>query len=108
MMAVPVNFHDRQYSVFLLIIEKENLDRMKQADPITLEAVSRGGQVLSQIAYPANCSIIVAYEEDDTELYRLVRAGDALALVKYVLRGERFDPASDGPEHLIHFKAMDA
>lgn len=101
MITVPINLPGDQRSILLIVIERENLDRMKKADPITLESGSLGGLVMPLVKYPANLSLLIAYEEDDVELYSLARKNDVFAIVEWLERGKVFDPKMDGPENVI-------
>lgn len=101
MTILPINVGDESF--LIIIIERENLDRMREADPITLESKTRGGQILARVANPHNLSIVIAYEEDEVELYKLLRAGDAAAILRYVERGRKWNPETDGPENIVSF-----
>ena len=101
MIVSRLNFHHNKSSVLIVIIEKDNLDRMKRADPITIEGASRGGKVMPGILFPDNLSLLIAYEEDDVELYTLAKTGDLSALLHWLERGRKFDPKTDGPENVV-------
>jgi hypothetical protein len=100
MIAATLNDDKTFYSVLMVVIEKTNLDRMKLADPITLESIGRGGLILDKIRYPLNFSILIAYEEDDAELYRLAREGNAGEILKWLERGRTWDPKTDGQANM--------
>jgi hypothetical protein len=75
-------------SFLVLVIEPDNLERMKTADPITLRPQSVGG-FIQPIKYPANFGVLVAFESDVARLYEL--RNDAGALVEYLSRGYKFN-----------------
>ena len=102
MITARLNFEEEKSSVLLIVFEKDNLERMKQADPITIESPRRGGKIMQGIKYPESLSLLIAYEEDDAELYRLSKAGDLLALLTYLERGRKFDPKTDGADNVFH------
>lgn len=98
MIAAVMNFTDLKRTVIVVVIEPENMDRMRQADPITLETQSLGG-VLPDIQYPTNYGILIAYEPvDEVELYKRARLGGG-ELLSYLERGRKFLRHVDGPEH---------
>jgi hypothetical protein len=98
--ATIFDFEEQEHSVLVLIIEKANLDRMRLGDPITLESRRMGGKVLPTIRFPNNLSLLIAYEEDEIELYRLATKGDARLLMKYLERAHML--------HLHHAKKPEA
>jgi hypothetical protein len=101
MIAAVVDIDEKQQSIVIVVIEADNLARMKQADPITLESIKAGGALVAP-RYPANLSLLIAYEEDDAELYRIARSHNALDLIKYLERGWEFKPAIDGKDKMFH------
>ena len=96
MIATVFNIDEKQESFLIICFEKDNLERMKQHDPITLESRARGGKILHLAKYPAALSILIAYEEDDVALYKLAKANDAQALLRYLERGRQWRPGLDG------------
>jgi hypothetical protein len=98
MIAAMINDDTRGESILLVVIEKENLDRMKEADPISLESYNSGG-ILPPPDYPDRLVVLIAYEEDEVELYKMARAGDNAALVRWLARGFKFKRGLDGTEN---------
>jgi DNA-directed RNA polymerase subunit H (RpoH/RPB5) len=96
MIVATVDFPDPDRTVLVVVIEKENLDRMLKADPITLESKQQGGKVMPIIRHPENLSILIAYEEDQPELYRIAQAGDLVRLLTYLERNRKWKPEVDG------------
>ena len=104
MVAAILNFDQTQESVMLIVIERDNLERMEKADPITLESVERGG-VLMPARYPHQLSLLIAYEKDDAELYRLVRESSMVELLRWLERGRKWIEQEDGKKNT--FKARE-
>ena len=96
MITTHFDIVNERRSVMLIIIEKDNLERMKQADPITIEGRSLGGQIMPKVMFPENLSLLIAYEEDQDELYRVCRTKNALLILGYLERGRRWKPDVDG------------
>jgi len=63
MLMSMINLDRLQQTILLVVIQRDNLDRMKKADPITLESTLAGG-LLPPPRYPLNLSILMAYEDD--------------------------------------------
>jgi hypothetical protein len=104
MIMSMVNLELELRSVLLVIIEKDNLERMQKADPVTLESFARGGG-LQYPAFPRNLSVLIAYEEDQPKLYELAKAANkdaegVMALFKYLERGREFIEGKDGMKHI--------
>jgi hypothetical protein len=102
MIIATVDLPNPDRTILVMIIEKDNLDRMRVGDPITLESRAMGGHVMPKVRYPENLSLLVAYEEDDVELYKLARNGDMLALLRYLERGRTWKPDVDGKKNMFH------
>lgn len=80
-----------QQSIIVIVIQPENLNRMRKADPVTLEAKVRGG-MLMPARYPNNVSVLVAYEDDEGGLYERIRTGGVMGLLEYLERGRQWLP----------------
>lgn len=102
MLMTMLNFDDSQWSLLVIVIEEENLDRMKKADPITLESL-RGGGIFGPPKYPDNFSLMIAHEVGQDELY--VRAkGDLGDFIQWLERGRRWIPGKDGKQEAYFVK----
>src|SRR5579864_1499775 len=102
MIMSMVNIEVEKRSVLLIVIEKDNFERMQKAAPVTLESFARGGG-LPAPAFPRNLSILFAYEEDQPKLYELAKAANkdaegVMALFKYLERGRELIEGKDGVE----------
>jgi hypothetical protein len=94
MLAAMINIKELRQTILVVVIETDNLERMKEADPITLESHAAGG-LLPTPLYPLNFSVLIAYEEDTDELQRQAKIGGA-AFLNWLERSRKFDPAKDG------------
>lgn len=102
MIAAMLDFDERRESVLIVVIESDNLVRMKRGDPATLESVNSGG-VLPVPKYPHNLGVLIAHEEDDAELYRRAR-GNPLDFLRWLERGRRFIKGLDGTENAFSLR----
>jgi hypothetical protein len=93
-----VNDPEKRESILVIVIEQDNLERMREADPITLETKLSGG-VLPVPEYPDRLRILIAYEEDDVKLWQLARSNNLGDLLHYLARGWKFKRGLDGTEH---------
>jgi hypothetical protein len=78
----------------IVMVQPDNLERMKQSDPVTLQNFAGG--LLRRITYPNCVRLIVAFEEHIKPLEALAKAHDIDGLIKYVERGYDFKPMLDG------------
>lgn len=97
MIAAMLNIKEMQASILVVVVEPENLERMKTGDPCTLESISQGG-ILAPPLFPLNLSTLIAYEPDTAELY-IKAQGPPLEFLQYLERGRRFIPGKDGTEN---------
>ncbi len=86
-----MNFDDdrAQESYMVVVLEPEQLGRMKQGDPVTIQPMSEGGR-MPVIKYPAKFGLLVAYEEQAGECYRLIQSKDYAGLLRHIWRGYKF------------------
>jgi hypothetical protein len=97
MILAKIDSDELEATLLCIVLESENVERMKKADPVTLESIRRGG-ILTPIKYPKNCSILIAIEEDYKELHQKLQ-GDRAELVKWLERGRVFIQGIDGKEN---------
>jgi hypothetical protein len=86
-----VDNDEEQTSGVIVVIEPDNLERMKTGDPITIEPGTRGG-VLRPAKYPQSFGFIICFEADPGPVYELVQKGNTGGLLKYLMRGYRYKP----------------
>jgi hypothetical protein len=98
MIVATADLTNPNRTVLVLVIEKDNLDRMRKADPITLESRERGG-MMPKIRYPENMSMLIAYEEDDAELYKVAKTGNPIEILKFLERNRTWQANVDGKEN---------
>jgi hypothetical protein len=97
MIASVVNDDEKQRSYLIVIIQPDNLERMRKADPLTLET-ERG--ILPPVKYPARLNVLIAYEEDDFKINKLALEGDTPEIFRYIMRGFKFSrEQGDGTEN---------
>lgn len=97
MIVAMLNDPVRRQSVFIVVIERENLDRMREADPITIESPRRGG--IMPIPNYSDLSVLIAYEEDKEQLMEMVKKHDIRGLLQHLERGRKFIEEKDGAEN---------
>jgi hypothetical protein len=97
MICAMMNVDELNKSILVVVIEKDNLERMTKADPITLESLNNRG-MLPPPKYPLNFSILIAYEEDQDELYKQIRRNN-INLLNWLERGRVFIKGVDGVQH---------
>lgn len=106
MIAAMLNIKELQTSILIVVIEPENLERMKTGDPATLESISKGG-ILVPPLFPLNFSTLLAYEPDTAELY-IKAQGPPEDFLRWLERGRKWDPAKDGKENIRVIRRGDA
>lgn len=86
--------------VVVLVLEKENLDRMREADPLDLQLRSYAGHM--RLDRPIrDLDFIIAYEEDLNTLMDISKRQDLPALLKWIERGRKNQPGDGEPPHLL-------
>lgn len=90
-LVIPIETRGGRGPVILLVIlDRENWNRMQQADPFDLQAVSLGpvmrGEKLEDL------DLVIAYEENAERLVELAKAGKLQELIAHVERGRRHRP----------------
>ena len=94
MLAAMMDIDELQQSILIVVIESDNLKRMKKADPITLESINNRG-ALKPPKYPQNFNTLIAYEEDDATLWAKAKR-NPVEMLRWLERGRIFDPKTDG------------
>lgn len=82
MLAIPIQVNTRR--ILILILQKENIVRLQQADPIDLNTQD---YFIPQTGNPRGIELVIAYEEDEAKLRELQDKGDVKALIDYIERG---------------------
>jgi len=82
--------------VLVLILEKENLDRMQAADPFDLHLSAYKGHLPTDRPI-RQLDLVIAYEEDLTALLNFQRKNDLAALMEWLERGRKIEPGDLHP-----------
>ena len=107
MISSQFNIDSSKQSLWIFIIGARDLDRMKERDPIALQSLIRGG-ILKPPTYPDNLRLMIAYEDDEPELYRLIRAGDLVRLLEYLERGRKWVESGERKKNgVLRFQSKD-
>lgn len=91
MILVQTDNDEARESILVIMIEPDNLHRMEQADPVTLES-GRGG-FLKSVKYPDSLRVVIAYEADPGRFYEMVQQGRTADLIRDLMRGYHFTQA---------------
>lgn len=91
MLILPFQLPDgspRGPIVLVLVLEKENMDRMKEADPFDVHFSAYKSHI--PVDRPIRqLDIIVAYEEDTNTLMEFQSKNDLAGLMKWLHRGRK-------------------
>jgi hypothetical protein len=101
MLIVPLRVSETEFGVFL-ILEKDNVERIKQYDPIEL-AIEKIGPPYSALKMTF-INILYATKEDLVVFHDLVKHGDLRAAIKHLSRGFKFKP-SEG-DHDLKYQSI--
>lgn len=99
MIVFQIEDNPNGQSLLVIVIEADNLVRMKKSDPITLKSAQMGG-LLKTVEHPARFRVIVAYEQDSGPLYEFLQRQDQGGLMQYLLRGYKL-ASNDGLPHKL-------
>lgn len=83
--------YERGPVVFVIVLEKENLDRMSAGDPFDLQ-LRKYSPYLPEDTRASAIDIVLAYEEEVTALLEFQRDGALDKLLKWLERGRRIVP----------------
>lgn len=105
MIAFCVDIPEKQRTVYCIVLEKDNLDRMREGDPATLESRISGG-LLPTPRFPGNFCILMAYLEDTREFYEIAHKtkSSPLDLLRYLEKNRQWRPEVDGVENSTSLK----
>src|SRR4029077_806235 len=77
--------------VLVLVLEKENLDRMRVADPLDLQCCAYGPHGLNLSARVRDLDFVIAYEEDLGKLIEFREKRDLRGLMRWLERGRKLE-----------------
>jgi hypothetical protein len=89
MITTIANIDEQQQTIIVIVLQPSNLERMRQADPVTMESKALYGS-METIKYPDRVRIMVAYEEDQSELYSKMAQQDQ-SFIEYLMRGYQYE-----------------
>lgn len=82
--------------IFIVVLESENLERMKSGDPADLQLLEHlKGPMLN--APLKQLDLVIAYESDLGELIRLRNERDFWGIVRWLERGRKVKPGDCAP-----------
>jgi hypothetical protein len=99
MIGIPIQTNGgghRGPLVLVMVLEKENLDRMRQGDPLDFQPRLMG-QRLNPTRSIRDLDIIIAYEEDLGPIMEFQRTNNLMGLIAYIQRGSRQQPEDGTP-----------
>lgn len=77
--------------ILVVILEAENLERMKNSDPVDLQLKTYSKYIPTDCALE-DLDLIIAYEEDSEALLQFRRDGDLAGLMTWLERGRAVKP----------------
>lgn len=87
---------ERGPQMLLIILTKENLERMKEGDPFDLQTRAYAGQ-MNLDGKIGDLDIVVAYEEDEKAIMELAEQNDLAGIIARVERGREHKPGDMTP-----------
>lgn len=85
-------------SWLIVVIEANNLPRMRRADPITIQAMALGG-VLKPFLFPQQIRLCIAYDENPDRVRKIIANVGAEGLLQYLRRKEVYDETQGDGAH---------
>jgi hypothetical protein len=77
--------------VIVLVLEKENLDRMRQGDPFDMKTCDYLRPVMGHYS-AREIDFVIAYEEDTSKILDFAQRKDIAGLMSYLERGRTIIP----------------
>lgn len=90
MLFLQVDNDAHQETTIFVVLETPNVERMAQADPVTLNSLEYGG-FIRPVKYPQRTQLIVCYEPNSEQMHAMASMGGTAELVRYLMRGYNFD-----------------
>jgi hypothetical protein len=103
MIALPVQINENEMDVYV-ILQPENLDRIKAYDPAEIVR-SRLGEGWKDMAI-RNVVLMFATAADIATIAPLFEAGNLLAALRYLARGWHYRPESGGDYDTISYDSL--
>lgn len=103
MVMAMINIKALRRSILVIVLEKDNLDRMAKGDPVTVESTLRGG-LMTPPMFPMDYSVLISTELDQAELYKRAK-GNGAEFLDWLERGRVFIKGVDGTENASRLKS---
>ena len=81
--------------VLVVILEMENIERMKKADPFDMKLADLAGTLTERKLWEVD--LVIACEDDHAELLRFQKNQDIPGLMRWLERGRKILPGDYGP-----------
>lgn len=97
--VIPVTMKghpERGPQLLLVILTKDNLDRMREGDPFDVQPRTYGQQ-MNIDGKIRDLDIVVAYEEDEAHIMGMAQEGDLPGIMTYLERGRVHKPGDAAP-----------
>lgn len=94
MIVIPARVEGKD--MLIVILKSENVDRMKQANPVQFDVEAMVQQTGRSISNPA---VIICCEDESPELNRLIQGGNFKGLAKFLSRGFKYQPEKGDHDH---------
>lgn len=86
MIVLPVASKDHLSDILILVLSRDDFERVKQADPMQVSWTRMVTEVGVQIHQP---TIVVCYEEDMFKLMKFLDKKDIIGALKHLERGHK-------------------
>lgn len=99
MIVIPIQTTagERGPLLLVMVLEKENLDRMREGDPLDFQPRVLGRQWMAAHRNIRELDIIIAYEEDLKPILEFQRRQDLSGLLAYIERGRKHQTGDATP-----------
>ena len=97
--VIPVNMKSdpaRGPQLLMIILTKDNLERMKEGDPFDMQTRAYASQ-MNLSAKLGDLDIVVAYEEDEAAIVEMAKNSDLAGIIARVERGRVHRPGDAAP-----------
>lgn len=104
--VIPVSIKDhpeRGPQMLLIILSKDNLERMQEGDPFDIQTRAYAHQ-MNLDARIGDLDIVVAYEEDEEAILALAKNSDLAGIIARVERGRVHRPGDAAPPVSVRVK----
>ena len=85
MILLPIESPDHSEDALIVVLEADNLERLKQADPAEIHLRQTGKRLV-------NPSVLICYEAESPELTAVLQSGNLKKIIAHLQRGWKFRP----------------